>query len=155
MSRFSRAGAAAIRAAKASAERRGAGLPDDRVALAVGPDRALVHDHHPVAGAHLVDQVGCPQNRHPVGGQRMDVIDDARPARHVKADRGFVEQEDGRLMEQGAGQFDPPAQPAAQLADAMVASRRQIETLQFGVDQRAGPRRRRCREDARRTGGSG
>ena len=55
-------------------------------------------------------------------------------AGRVEAGAGFVEQQQARLVQQGAGDFHPPAVAAIEVADLVVAALAQLLAGQFGVD---------------------
>ena len=69
--------------------------------------------------------------------QPVHMLDQKPPRRHVQADGGFVQQQQTRAVQQGAGDFHPAAVAAIEQAHPLAPALAQRHALQFGVDARA------------------
>ena len=69
---------------------------------AQGDEFAAVHDAEAVAVFGLLHVVCGHENRDALSGQRVDQVPELAPAVGVDAGRGLVEEEDGRLVQDGA-----------------------------------------------------
>lgn len=68
------------------------------------------------------------------------MIEQELAAFDVEPDGRFVEQQERRLVDQGAGQLDLPALTAGQLPGPVLPPIEQADPLQFGGDPRRGNR---------------
>jgi hypothetical protein len=64
----------------------------------------------------------------------MDVFDDAGAGWQVKPDRGFVEQQKIRLVEQSARNLDPPPETTAEFPNLLPAAVSQLQPFEFLVN---------------------
>lgn len=105
------------------------------IGAATGDQAALMHDQQVVAGLHFVQQVSGPEHADALlAAQLPDVQAQGEAAGRIEADAGFVEQQQARFMEQGAGDFHPASMTAVEVAHPLVAPLGQVLAGQFGVD---------------------
>ena len=104
------------------------------------PDPTAVQQHDMVAGLDLVDQVGRPQHGQVlVAAQAVHVVDQVPTAVDVEPDRGLVEHQEPRPMQQGAGDLDPTLHAATEGANLGVGARGHAQPLQHLGDPGARP----------------
>ena len=76
--------------------------------------------------------MGGPQNRQAaLLAEAVDVLHDRAAAVDVEADRRLVEDQEPRLVQEGARQLDPPAQAAAQRAHQRAPAVGDAQALQL------------------------
>ena len=113
-------------------------LPDQRRRAALGHDLALVDDHDPVA--QLLGLVHVVRGEHQGGAALLEPeqpVPEHVPRLRVEAGRRLVEHEDARLVDQRAGDGQPPLHAARQVVDLGVALLLELREAQELV----GPRR--------------
>lgn len=92
-----------------------------RVGLSAGDQTALVHDQQVVAGLHFVEQVSGPEHADALlAAQLPDVQSQGEAAGRIEADAGFVEQQQVRFVEQGAGDLNPASMATVEVAYPLV-----------------------------------
>ncbi|MOA25421.1 hypothetical protein D3C78_1461450 [compost metagenome] len=69
-----------------------------------------------------------------LAAQLPDVQAEGEAAGRIEADAGFVEQQQARFVEQGAGDLDPAAMATVEVAHPFMAPLGQVLAGQFGVD---------------------
>ena len=108
---------------------------DQLVVGADGDHLAVVHDADAVAELlRLFHVVGRVEHRHALVAQRQDAVQDGPPALRVDADRGLVQVEHARLVQQGHADVDAPLHAAGVLVHAVLLAVDQADELQHLVD---------------------
>ncbi|MNI17317.1 hypothetical protein D3C73_706850 [compost metagenome] len=98
-----------------------------------------MQDQQVIAGLYFVEQVGGPEHADVLlATQAADVPVERQATRRVEADTGFIEQQQARLMQQGAGNFHPATMAAIEFAHPFAAALGQGLAGQFGVDPKVG-----------------
>ena len=126
------------------------------IGLPTGHQPASMQDQQVIAGLHFVEQVGSPEHADALlATQAADVLVECQATRRVEADTGFIEQQQARLMQQGAGNFHPAPMADVQLAYTIAPAFAKALAGQFGFHPQVAlaPRCMACR-GARATGGS-
>ena len=144
--------AAAHRVASTSPPRRrnacsrslGAGLGPDLRARAPGDDLAGPDEEELVAAVGLVHDVAGDDDRRAAVGERAEVRPELDPEEGIDADGRLVEEEDGRPVDERAGERQPPPLAARQGAGHRARSARSTRRALA----RLAARRRRRREEA-------
>src|SRR5690349_18490624 len=81
--------------------------------------------------AYLVDEMGRPEHRDAaLAAEPADVVDEELAAGDIEAHGRLVEEEQKRLVEEGAGDLDTPLLPTTELPDAVpppLAERHAVE----------------------------
>jgi hypothetical protein len=114
-------------------------LPHHLVDGAVRAHAATVQQHHAIARPDLIDQVGGPKHGQvPLLAQTMDVLDDVAAAVDVEPDGGLVQHQQPRVVQERAGDLEPPLHPAAQRADLGGPAVGEVEPGQHLRDALAG-----------------
>ena len=85
----------------------------------------------------LLDVVGRHQDRRPPRFQRADQRPQLGPDLRVEADGRLVEQDQPRLVDEAAGQQQPPPHPAGELVDRVAAAVAQAGEVERPVDRGA------------------
>ena len=84
---------------------------------------ALVQHHHVVAGAGFVDEMRRPEHADALlHRQPANVIENVGARLDVETDGRFVQQQQPRLVQQRAGNLDPPHLPDRKIPDAIEAA---------------------------------
>ena len=98
-------------------------------------------------GPGLVDQMGRPQHGQALlGAQPADMLQQEAAAFHVEPDRRLIEQQQRRIMDQRAGDFDAPPLPAGQVPGPVLAARQKPDPIEFDRDARRRGRPRHAME---------
>ena len=91
------------------------------VAGPLGHESAVVDDAHPVAEAlGLFHVVGGVEHREAVTPEHLDGLQDLVAALGIDTDRGFVEDQQRRAVQQAGGDVGTPLHPARVGVDAFV-----------------------------------
>ena len=101
-----------------------------------GDDLARGH-HRDLVGEPLglLDVVGRHQDRLALGAQLVDQGPELGADLRVEADGRLVEQDQLRVVDQPAGQQQPPAHPAGELVDGVLAAVAQARQVERPVDR--------------------
>src|SRR3990167_9555807 len=93
----------------------------DLAGQTLGDQASAVEDQQLVAGLHFVEQVGGPEHRQAIITTELAHMPVERQAAgRVKADAGLVEQQQARLVQQGAGDLDATTVAAVEVADPVI-----------------------------------
>jgi len=111
-------------------------VPCQFLTRAVPENLTLVQDHHLIFGRYFIGQMGRPENGHAMGFTQIVSVFRDRPSRGgIKADRRFVQQQNGRGMHQGSRDFQPPAMTAIEVAYTLMGALCHIKSVQRGSDR--------------------
>jgi PQQ enzyme repeat len=113
----------------------GAGFCDQAGGRRIAQHLAFVQYDDPVEISSLVAQMSGPQNRDfaPVT-HAAHQAQQVAPAAGIQTDGGLVHQQHAGLVQQGAGEFDPAAVAAAQIAYRIAGAVGQIEAVELVGD---------------------
>src|SRR5690349_10278938 len=96
-----------------------------------------MQDDSEIGGLDFFDQMRRPQHRRAaVAAQRAYMLQNVFADSHVEPGGRFVEQDQLRLVQQGAGNLDPAAHSPRQTAHTVVDTLAHTNTLELLLDSR-------------------
>ena len=102
---------------------------------AVGQHAAVVHD--PDAMRELLSLfhvVGGIEDRHPLAVEAPDPVEDGPPALRIDAHRGFVQDEEARLVQERRADVDPTLHATRIVLEAFLLPIDEIDEFEDGID---------------------